>query len=233
MSLLALTTATPRFSAALLRQGAVIADVTYDGEMKHAERLFAALDELLAAAGVTKSELEALACDVGPGSFTGVRVGLASTKGIALALGLPLVPVTSLEAMAAAAFAHVSSTVSRMVVVLDAKRGEVFFGGYDRAGALAYEMGFATAADAPGVLEAALADEATMFCGLAADGLVPDERRVNGEGCALPDARWLGRLAGVRLTKRELPDLAAVEPVYLREPDAKKPTGLPKLFTKA
>lgn len=231
--ILAVTTATPRFSAALLAEGAIVERIAHEEEMRHAERFFASLDELLAAAAVERGELSALACDVGPGSFTGVRVGLSSCKGVALALSLPLVPVTSLEAMAAAAFERVGADVSRVVVVLDAKRGEVFYGGYDRDGGAAHEAGFATAADAPSVLAEALGDEATRFCGRAAVGLVPDDRRVIDPESDLPDAGWIARLAARRLEGGDVPDLALVEPVYLREPDAKKPKGLPKLFTKA
>ena len=230
--ILAVTTATPRFSAALLRDDVIVARVEHEDEMRHAERFFASLDELFSAAGVARSELSALACDVGPGSFTGVRVGLSSCKGVALALGIPVIPVSSLEAMAAAAFARVEAAVTR-VVVLDAKRGEVFYGGFDRDGEPAYATGFATAADAPDVLAEALTDEPTRLCGRAALGLAPDGRRVVDPSCDLPDASWIARLAARRLVDGSVPELALVEPVYLRDPDAKKPKGMPKLFTKA
>lgn len=231
--ILGVTTATPRFSAAIWRGDVVLGRVAHTDEMRPAERFFEALDELFAQAAVERGELTALACDVGPGSFTGVRVGLSSCKGVALALGLPIVPVTSLEAVAAAAFDRVGEEVTRVMVVLDAKRGEVFYGGFDREGGTAYPAGFATAKDAPSVLAEAAADEGTWFCGLAAGGLVPDERRVIDASCDLPDASWIARLGAARLSAGDVPELAEVEPVYLREPDAKKPKGMPKLFTKA
>ena len=104
MRVLALSTSTPRGSAALVRDGEVVAAVAYVDLQGHAERIFEAVDAVLAQAGEPRSAVEGLGCDVGPGSFTGVRVGVASAKGMALGLGLPLAGVVSLEAMAAAAF---------------------------------------------------------------------------------------------------------------------------------
>ena len=80
MKLLALSTATPRCSVAVVDDDRVLAQGGYDDEMRHAERLFGLVDEVLASAGVERGELEAIACDLGPGSFTGVRVGVASAK---------------------------------------------------------------------------------------------------------------------------------------------------------
>ncbi len=105
MKVLAISTSTPRGSAALVRDGEAVAAVAYVDLQGHAERIFQAIEAVLAQSGETRRSLDGLACDIGPGSFTGVRVGVASTKGIALGLGLPLAGVTSLEAMAAAAFA--------------------------------------------------------------------------------------------------------------------------------
>ena len=68
---------------------------------------------------------------------------------------------------------------------------------------------------------------------LSALGLAPDGRRVVDPSCDLPDASWIARLAARRLVDGSVPELALVEPVYLRDPDAKKPKGMPKLFTKA
>ncbi len=90
---------------------------------------------VLAQAGEHRGSLEGLSCDVGPGSFTGVRVGVASAKGIALGLGLPLAGVVSLEAMAAAAFATGAAGPGDVVVAaVDAKKSEVFVAAYDARG---------------------------------------------------------------------------------------------------
>jgi tRNA threonylcarbamoyladenosine biosynthesis protein TsaB len=91
--------------------------------------MFAEIDAALA--GADRTSLDAIACDVGPGSFTGIRVGLAAAKGIALALDIPLVPVTSLEALAAAA--RIGGAEGPIVAVLDARRGEIFVQRFDGA----------------------------------------------------------------------------------------------------
>src|SRR5690606_32392561 len=103
MILLAVSTSSPRGTVAVARDGAILSRVAYDGGTSHAERLFAVIEEALSAAGIGKGELDALACDVGPGSFTGVRVGVATCQGIALGLDRPVVGIGSLEAMAYAA----------------------------------------------------------------------------------------------------------------------------------
>src|SRR4051812_25416291 len=104
MKVLALSTSTPRGSVAVVDDGAVLASVAYVDLKSHAERIFGSIDLALAKAGLERSTIAAVACDLGPGSFTGVRVGVASAKGIALALGVPVFGVSSLEVMAAAAF---------------------------------------------------------------------------------------------------------------------------------
>jgi tRNA threonylcarbamoyladenosine biosynthesis protein TsaB len=230
VTLLAVTTATPRFSAVILEDDAIVARVSHEDEMRHAERFFDQIDALLEAAKNTRRDLTAIACDIGPGSFTGVRVGLASCKGIAMTLGVPLVGVSSLEAMTAAAFSELDDRATSVVAVLDAKRGEVFYGGYDRAGAET-SAGFARSGDAAGALAAALADPGTWFCGSASKGLVPEERRLEHAWSDRPDASWIARL-GQRRVADALP-VGAIEPRYLRGPDAKKPSAPPNLLLKA
>ena len=102
MKTLAITTSTNRCAVALLLGAEPVAARIVDEDRLHAERIFALIDDALLEAAWTKEELGLVACDLGPGSFTGVRVGLATAKGIALGLGIPIVGVGSLEAMAAA-----------------------------------------------------------------------------------------------------------------------------------
>lgn len=137
MLTLGLSTSTPFGSVAVVRGAEVLAAESYEGLMQHAERLLSTVDAALAAAGVGRADIELLACDVGPGSFTGVRVAVASAKGMALGLGVPLVGVRSLEAMAfeARAAAGVDPDAT-LVPVLDAKKGEVYAAAFDASLAL-------------------------------------------------------------------------------------------------
>ena len=133
MKILAFTTATPRCSVVVVDGDLELARGGYDDEMRHAERLFGVVDEVLGAAKLRRDEIDAIACDVGPGSFTGVRVGLASAKGMALGLEIPLVGVCGLAAMADAARQTCPEGV--VVPVTDGKRGELFLAAYDAQGA--------------------------------------------------------------------------------------------------
>lgn len=90
----------------------------------HAEHLIPQIARVLAEAGVTPAELGRIVCVVGPGSFTGIRAGLAAARGLALALSIPVIPVTSLEALAAEARA--TQPGRAILAVLDARRDEVY-----------------------------------------------------------------------------------------------------------
>jgi tRNA threonylcarbamoyladenosine biosynthesis protein TsaB len=212
MITLGISTATARGGAALLRGDVLLGEASYEDEMKHAERLFAALDAAMQAACLQRDAIEAVACDIGPGSFTGVRVGLASAKGIALALGVPLVGVCSLEAMAAAAFA--ADVQAELVCpVLDAKRGETFVAVYDRELSAVKTPAHVDARDTL----AWVGDTTRIrFCGRRALELLGDAQCIDAPGCALPDAGWVARLAA----RRPGGDLGLLEPLYLRAPDA-------------
>jgi tRNA threonylcarbamoyladenosine biosynthesis protein TsaB len=220
VNVLALSTSTPRGSAALVRDGETLAAVAYADLAGHAERIFSAVDAVLAEAGVGRGALDALACDIGPGSFTGVRVGVASAKGIAMGLDLPLFGVISLEAMAAAAFAlGAAGPEDGVVAAIDAKKGELFVAAYAASGAT-------------------LLAPCTRAVGPDAFGLPPGRRWVAaGEIAALvalpagvvlarapafdlPDAAWIGRLSLARLAAGDRPDADGVEPLYVRPPDA-------------
>jgi tRNA threonylcarbamoyladenosine biosynthesis protein TsaB len=121
-ALLVLDTATPRVSVALWRDGAVVAAVGRDEGRRHGEVLAPAIVAVCAEAGVAVPSLTAVAVDVGPGLFTGLRVGVATAKALAAALGLPVVAVSSLEALAWPLRHHAGPVVA----VVDARRHEVF-----------------------------------------------------------------------------------------------------------
>ncbi|MEB2323652.1 MAG: tRNA (adenosine(37)-N6)-threonylcarbamoyltransferase complex dimerization subunit type 1 TsaB, partial [Sorangiineae bacterium] len=118
------TSAAARGTVALAEGGVRLAEASHEVRSAHAELMLPLIARLLAEAGWARGSLDRLAVGVGPGSFTGVRVGIALAQGIALGLGVPVVGVPSLAAMARAAPPHVSGL---RVPLLDARRGEVFF----------------------------------------------------------------------------------------------------------
>ncbi|MGD1058374.1 MAG: tRNA (adenosine(37)-N6)-threonylcarbamoyltransferase complex dimerization subunit type 1 TsaB [Solirubrobacteraceae bacterium] len=107
----------------------------------HATRLLDMAHELLAAAGVAWSQVDRIAVGLGPGTFTGLRVGVATARGLAQSLGVELVGVSSLQALAVAALSTEAMDLPRVLAVIDARRSEVFAAAYQRdAQGLAHEL---------------------------------------------------------------------------------------------
>jgi tRNA threonylcarbamoyladenosine biosynthesis protein TsaB len=210
MRVLGLTTSTPRGGAAVSVDGAITGASAYVDLQGHAERIFEAIDQALAEARLARGDLDAIACDVGPGSFTGVRVGVASSKGIALALDVPIIGVGSLEAIAEAAFdGGALGATDLCYAAIDAKKDELFVAVYDRA------------------LTAILAPALVARTGEAAAALVRDldasrlHRLGDWPGAVepvFPDPRSIARLGSARIDAG-----GEVEPIYVRAPDAKLP----------
>jgi tRNA threonylcarbamoyladenosine biosynthesis protein TsaB len=131
MLVLAIDTSSSLGSIAVLRDAQLLAVVSSESEETHSSRLFRQLKILLAEQGLTMPEFDLYAVASGPGSFTGVRVGLTAVKGWAEVYGKPAVPVSALEAVAAQA----PATVPLVAALVDARRGQLYAGLYERAGA--------------------------------------------------------------------------------------------------
>lgn len=240
MLTLAITSATAQTAVALVRDGTLLAGFTCGSDRRHAEVLAPAIGFCCEHAGVRLADVELVAVDVGPGLYTGLRVGLATSRAIAHAFDVPLVGVTSLEAQAQAhrAVALVPAG-SEIVSVIDARRGEVFWAAY----------GPPTSSDYSDPLTVIIQPQVSSPVELAArlaDGSSADPRVAIGEGLrrcreelAHIDGLTLGSEAGpsalvvARIAERELAarsasgnddglaDFNSVRPVYLRTPDAK------------
>jgi tRNA threonylcarbamoyladenosine biosynthesis protein TsaB len=137
--LLAIETATDMVGVGLIGTGGGSAERTHVGGRAHAERLVPAIEEVCAVEGCTVADIDAIAVDIGPGLFTGLRVGVATAKALAQALGIGVLGVASLDVLAAAAAERAGPGAGEWVVsVVDARRGEVFAASYrfDSAGDL-------------------------------------------------------------------------------------------------
>jgi tRNA threonylcarbamoyladenosine biosynthesis protein TsaB len=119
--LLAIDTAAPRLALAILRDTDRVETLVEDMATGQAERLFPALDELLGRSGVTYKDLTRIAVTTGPGSFTGLRIGLSAARGLALALNIPVLGIPSLFALS------LTTNCDPVAILLDAKRGEAYF----------------------------------------------------------------------------------------------------------
>jgi tRNA threonylcarbamoyladenosine biosynthesis protein TsaB len=126
MRILALETATLAGSAAVLDGSRVVGESRLDITLTHSERLMAMVDRLLKDCGWSVSTLDGLAVSIGPGSFTGLRIGVASAKGLALALGVPVAAVPTLDALAW----NLPFAGAPVSPLLDARKGEVYLALY-------------------------------------------------------------------------------------------------------
>jgi len=130
MSVLAIDTSTSRASVAVVQRGAILAEFA-SGPSPHEENLLKDVDAVLRMANVSLGDLDAIAVSEGPGSFTGLRIGLATAKGLCLAANLELRLVSTLAALTAAEVKHSGHSNNHLwVPLLDARRGEVFVGFY-------------------------------------------------------------------------------------------------------
>ncbi len=127
MNILALDSATEACSVALWRDGAMTERYEVPGK-GHADLLLGMVDSLMSEAGLKLAELDAIAFGRGPGGFTGLRIAASLTQGLAFGAGLPVVPVSNLAALAAAAAPAVGSC--KVLACLDARMGEVYWAGF-------------------------------------------------------------------------------------------------------
>jgi tRNA threonylcarbamoyladenosine biosynthesis protein TsaB len=182
---------------------------------EHAARLLDLLEQALAEAELEWHDVDRIAVGVGPGGFTGLRIGIATARALAQGRGLPLVPVGSLEALAAAAGGTVAA-------VLDARRGEVFAGVWRDGREL-----LAPAALAPGALADRLAELEPSLQAVG-DGAVRFREELEAAGVVVPaDGSSVHRISAAPLCRLgamgEPAERDRLLPDYLREPDAKPP----------
>lgn len=130
MNLLILDTATPACSAAVVMGTAVYERCAVVAH-RHNQLLLRQCEVVLAEAGLSRSQLDAIVFGRGPGAFTGVRIAAAAAQGIAYALDRPVIPVSDLEALAQQ-LADRYPSLSRLLAVLDARMGEVYYAYFDR-----------------------------------------------------------------------------------------------------
>ena len=192
MLILAFDTATNRATSALLRDGEVLGERT-----STASRVLADADELLREAGLQEADLTHLVVGAGPGSFTGIRIGLAAARGLSFSLGIPVAGVSTLDALAAGA--------PGAVPVIDARRREIFVRLDEPRCVSPFELEL---------------DPGTVCVG---DGAVRYRELIEKKGADVPPDEshlhvpWARHHAALA---HDYGDAAALEPIYLRLPDA-------------
>ncbi len=211
--LLAFDTATPTVTIALHDGTDVVAELVSEQTMRHGEQLAPLIDRAMSGAGLVRQDLTAIAVGVGPGPFTGLRVGLVTARTLAFVLDLPVYGVCSLDVLAVEAV-QTRAVVGEFAVATDARRKEVYLATYDEEGSRLT----GPVVDRP----AALADAGQV---VGEGALLYPEYFPTPVGPRRPSAGWLARtVAG------EQAELRDPEPLYLRRPDAvlpgpRKPTS--------
>lgn len=230
--LLALDTSTRQAGIALYSsERGLLAETTWHSANRHTEELMPAIDHMLAQAGLSARDLTAVGVALGPGSFTGLRVGLAAAKGLALAHGLKLVGVPTLDFTA---YPHRRQPLPAAALI-PAGRGRLFWAIY-AAGpdGATHEWG----AQEPVALAtiAVIAEQTTrptLFVGEVSPADRDTLARAAGQGCAhfLPPSLalrrpgYLAELAWQRVLDGEADDIASLSPIYGQQPDGVQPVA--------
>ena len=223
--ILSIETATGCGSVALtsgnIQDGRLITEFTHRPDMTHSRRLLGSIRQVMETAELTWDELDAVAVSYGPGSFTGLRIGMAAAKGIAMAAEIPVLGVASLDGLAV----QCMETTKQVCCVLDARKGQVY-GAFYRFDSTARAMMRQGAIQALTPEELMLQiDQPTV---LAGPGLKPYQDfflsqpilEVLPETCIQPRASSIGFLGADQLQKGIIPSPDTLTPFYARASEA-------------
>jgi len=217
--ILSLETSSPICSVALHQEGALLGQSELRLEKSHSSHLSVLIEQLLENTGNTMHNLGAVAVSDGPGSYTGLRIGAAAAKGICYALNIPLLAVSTLQALAHQVTAFTSQPEAYLYCpMLDARRMEVY-------AALYTHDGQEVLAPAPLILDADTLSEQMTHCHLLCFGngaakfqpLVTTSAKASFVNNVFPSAVAVGELAYVAYQRQEFRDVAYYEPFYLKE----------------
>ena len=224
MLVLAIDTSSPTGSVAVLRDGQLLSVVSSESAETHSAKLFRQLKNLLEEHGLAMPAIDLYAVAAGPGSFTGVRVGLTAVKGWAEVYGKPAVPVSALEAVAAQAPAG----LPLVAAVTDARRGQLFAGLYERAGDGLRRHGddvVMPAAECLAYLESEARGESFVIATPSPEWLATvlagsAHRAARIEAASVVLAPFIGRIGIERAQRGEVVDAVGLDAHYVRRSDA-------------
>ena len=212
--ILCIETATTNCSVAIAVDGKIIAlEEDNNHQYSHAEKLHLFIDEVLAKSGTLKSSLQAIAVSKGPGSYTGLRIGVSAAKGLCFAMDIPLISIPTLEALA-----HQAVIENGLIIpMLDARRLEV------------YAAVFSSENDQIRETKAEVLDKNSYYDYLKinnvcfiGDGVEKFKALCKHKNAIfmeakLPSAKQMGALAEIKYRKNDFEDVAYFEPYYLKD----------------
>lgn len=228
MKILAMDTATRSCSAAVIGENGLLAERTLNLGVTHTTRVMPLIDSLLNDCELSIHNLDGLAVTIGPGSFTGLRIGLSTVKGLALAASIPVAGVSCLDALA---YQFFFASVS-LCTMIDARKGEVYMAEYRPVDGELRQSGTARAvapeAAARGISAPCLfvGNGASLYRGVIADvagkwaSFAPEEQ-------SHVRAATVGALGRQLLSAGHSTPLPSLNPWYIRDSDAKRNSGTP------
>jgi tRNA threonylcarbamoyladenosine biosynthesis protein TsaB len=233
MRILAVDTATASCSVGVLDAERLMAEVTIEKKQTHSKHLMELIDTTVQMAGVRLNEMDAFAVTIGPGSFTGVRIGVSTVKGFAMALSKPVVGVSSLEALACQA----GSGTGSICPLLDARKGEVY--------AALYQFEEDGLREIIGEQVSSIEDLLVKIdapCVFVGNGALIHEELIQKEygitalqtGTTLNKIRaeTIGSIAMHKIQTKGHENLSALVPHYIRQSDAEINAGRKKIASK-
>uniref|UniRef100_UPI0040474FFB tRNA (adenosine(37)-N6)-threonylcarbamoyltransferase complex dimerization subunit type 1 TsaB n=1 Tax=Algoriphagus sp. TaxID=1872435 RepID=UPI0040474FFB len=226
--ILSIETSTSICSVAIHEQGELLALAEIDEPGAHAEKLLGLVDEVFEKAGLSFGDLDAVAVSQGPGSYTGLRIGVSTAKGIAYALEIPLIGINTLQAMAA------SQPISQgefVVAVLDARRKEVYTQTFGDS--LQELSSIEAVVLEEGIFDSILEKGRVYFVGDGVEKVKEEVKSANAlfvaDWAISLSAKNMGVLASEKHARQEWEDLAYFVPNYLKEFKALQSTKNPFL----
>lgn len=219
MKILAIETATAGSSVALAEGRRAVADASLTQRTGHSRFVIPAIDFCFDQVGWSPADLDGIAVDIGPGLYTGIRVGIATAQGLGATLGIPVVPVTSLDALAFDA-----ATGRRHVwAVIDVRRGELAVASYRPVPGGVMRDGAMELVDVEGLRARLDSDPSdTLVVGetsVLSDSMLQGLHRVRTGRPPHPSARAVAELGAGRVERQEMPAPDDLRPLYLRDPD--------------
>lgn len=222
MLILGIDTATSQSGCAIGGHEGVIVSAQCAKGRRHAENLAPAIEFVCRQSQIDLSEISVIAVDLGPGLFTGLRVGIATGKGLAHALGIPMIGVASLDLLAFA----VRFSSRLIVTAIDARRSELYYATYRQVPGGVQRLGEHSVGSPEDLVSQLSVRREEML--LVGDGVhryrdlfetVP-KAEIADAGLSYPSPASLVQLAHAQALREEFEPATALEPIYLRKPDA-------------
>jgi tRNA threonylcarbamoyladenosine biosynthesis protein TsaB len=221
MHILGIETSTKTGSVAIVSDAGVVAQYSLNIEVTHSERLMSTVDQVLRATGMTMSDMDGFAVAIGPGSFTGLRIGLATVKGLALVTNKPVAAVPTLEALAW----NLPYTDVPVCPMLDARKNEVYAALYEFQGRGLMQLMPESALSIKALGE--VLSGSVIFSGEASRLYRNEIEKQFGErarfaplAALLPSAATVAELGLARIADGRQTDADSLTPLYVRRPEA-------------